>query len=155
IAYAIDAARSVPEIGRVVVSTDDPEIADIARGEGAEVPFLRPAALASDDAPEILAWRHMLDALDADHERPVDIMVSVPATCPLRDPADISATLSQLHMTGADLVITVSETHHNPYFTMVRLDESCAVRRLMPADGPVWRRQMAPKVWGITGVAYA
>ena len=63
IAHAIEHALAVPRIDRVIVSTDSPDIASVARDFGAEVPFLRPADLAADDSPEWLSWRHALNFL--------------------------------------------------------------------------------------------
>ena len=85
IAHAIDAALGSRFIQRVVVSTDDPEIADVARRYGADVPFLRPAELATDTAAEWLCWRHAIQFVNAEAGRlPLDLFVSVPATAPLR-----------------------------------------------------------------------
>ena len=61
IAHAIEHALAVPRIERVIVSTDSTDIAQVARDFGAEVPFMRPAELATDDSPEWLSWRHAVD----------------------------------------------------------------------------------------------
>src|SRR5947209_3702567 len=92
IAHAIDAALQTPGLDRVTVSTDDPAIADIARRSGADVPFMRPADLASDTASEWQAWRHAIHELQAQGQD-FDTFVSVPAVCPLRSPIDILACL--------------------------------------------------------------
>jgi CMP-N-acetylneuraminic acid synthetase len=63
IAWTIEAALMSTGIARVVVSTDDVELAQVARQWGAEVPFLRPPALAADDSPSIGALRHMVTEL--------------------------------------------------------------------------------------------
>ena len=62
IAWSIEHAKSVKRVDRVIVSTDSEEIARIAREYGAEVPFMRPAALATDNSPEWLSWQHSLGA---------------------------------------------------------------------------------------------
>src|SRR5437764_323228 len=66
IAHAIDVARATPGIETVIVSTDDPAIADVARRFGAEVPFVRPAELAQDKSSEWLAWRHAIEWVRAE-----------------------------------------------------------------------------------------
>src|SRR5690606_14672723 len=58
IAHSIEVGLATPGVETVIVSTDDAEIAAVARAYGAEVPFLRPAELAQDSSPEWLAWRH-------------------------------------------------------------------------------------------------
>ena len=63
IAWSIEHARAVERIDRIIVSTDSHEIADVARQNGAEVPFMRPKDLSSDTSPEWLAWRHALNYL--------------------------------------------------------------------------------------------
>src|SRR5687767_5970077 len=63
IAYSIEAARASRFIERVIVSTDDPEIAKVAQQYGAEIPFIRPAELAQDNSPEWLAWQHAVRSL--------------------------------------------------------------------------------------------
>lgn len=67
IGHAVAHARSSARITRIVVSTDDPEIADVARAAGAEVPFMRPSEYAQDDSPDLDVFRHALNWL-RDHE---------------------------------------------------------------------------------------
>ena len=77
IAHAIVCAKACPSLGCVNVSTDDKEIATIARDWGADVPFIRPAELAADNSPEWAAWQHAVQTM-ADLGRPFDILVSLP-----------------------------------------------------------------------------
>lgn len=154
IAWAIDHARAVTRIDRVLVSTDCPEIAAVAKESGAEVPFLRPAELARDDSPEWLAWRHAMEFLrQADGAYP-ERFVSVPATAPLRLPLDIDNCLDDYERGGADIVVTVTDAHRSPYFNMVTRDESGAAKLVIPPQMQVSRRQDAPVVYDMTTVAY-
>lgn len=155
IGWSIDTARGSRLVDRVVVSTDDEEIAEIARGYGAEVPFLRPPELATDQAPEWKAWQHLVRFLAATPGfEPVDVLVSVPATAPLRLSDDIDACITRLVNSDADVVLTVTPSHANPAFNMVVLDETDTARIVMPMQG-VYRRQGAPAVYTITGGVYA
>lgn len=154
IAHAIAAARASSMLERVVVSTEDAEIATIARAHGAEVPFMRPPELAQDDSPEWLAWRHALRTLAEQDGRLMDVLVSVPTTSPLRAPADIDACVRRLLDTDADIVITVTPTDRNPYFNMVAIEEDRA-RLVMTPPATIERRQDAPVVYDMTTVAYA
>ena len=154
LAHAIDAARASTLVDRVIVSTDDEEIADVARHYGAEVPFMRPADLARDDSPEWAAWRHAIKTLSELDWRPVDVLVSVPTSAPLRSPADVDGCVQRLLQGDADIVITVTPAARNPYFNMVTLDSDRA-RLVMPPAAPVSHRQAAPPVYDVTTVAYA
>ncbi|SBW09741.1 CMP-N-acetylneuraminic acid synthetase [uncultured Alphaproteobacteria bacterium] len=150
--HAIDVAKAVPGIARVVVSTDDPMIAEAARGAGAEVPFLRPAGLATDTAPEWLAWQHAIRALREEGD-PVEVFLSLPTTAPLRRPVDVACCIDTLASGDADIVITVREAERNPYFNMVRRETDGSVR--LAVEGVYHRRQDAPPIFDITTVAYA
>ena len=155
LAHAIAAAKDAKWLERVVVSSDDPEIAEVARRHGAEVPFLRPAELAADDAPEWLAWRHAVRTLEATGERlKIDVLVAVPTTSPLRVAGDVDACVEALLESDADVVITVTPAARSPYYNMVVLNDGYA-RPVIHASGPLHRRQDAPRVFDMTTVAYA
>jgi CMP-N-acetylneuraminic acid synthetase len=156
IAYAIEAARASSLIERVIVSTDDAEIADVSLEWGAEVPFMRPAELARDDSPEWLAWQHAIQMLDGQSgSSPWDALVSVPTTSPLRKVEDIDACIAKLLGGDADIVITVRKAERSPYFNMVTLDAQGGARLVIAPDRPTFRRQDAPDVFDVTTVAYA
>lgn len=149
---AVRAAKAVNRITRVILSTDDPEIADVGRAFGAETPFMRPAELASDTASELDAWRHALSWAQA--HGGVDIFVSLPAVCPLRDPADVDRCIDLLQASpDADIVVTIAEGHQNPWFNMVKIDEN-GFASIAAGDGKLVRRQDAPVLYNLVAVAY-
>lgn len=155
IAWAIDAARQSLHISQVFVSTDSREIADVALKYGAVVPFIRPAELASDHAPERLAWRHAVAWEQSQTEHPrMEIMVAVPTTTPLRTGADIDACIDLFCEGGAETVIGVTPSARHPSFNMVTLDEQHYARIAMPLPEKLHRRQDAPQVYNITTAAY-
>lgn len=154
IGWAIEQARAVARIRRIIVSTDSPEIAAVARGFGAETPFLRPVELARDDSPEWLAWRHALSFVQTEEGKLPQAMVSVPVTAPLRLPIDIDNCLDVYAQGGADMVITVTDAHRNPYFNMVKSLPDGTVGLVIPPEHGVMRRQDAPAVFDMTTVAY-
>lgn len=153
LARAIQTASSVPEIDLVVVSTDSPEIAEAARAAGAEVPFLRPAELATDEAPEWLVWRHAITALSKVVSPTLEAMVSIPCTAPLRQPADVSSCISVFRENECDAVITVTEARRHPAFNMIRIEEGF-VSLACPQPVELTRRQDAPALFDICTVAY-
>lgn len=155
IGRAIRAAHACDEVGRVVVSTDDEEIADTARRFGAEVPWLRPAELATDDASEWLAWRHAVTALASAEGGVPDILVSVSPTAPLRSPNDISRCIARFRQGDCDLVVTGSESRHHPAFNMVVVGDDGLARVSMTSAAPRARRQdVEHGMWDLTTVAY-
>ena len=154
ITWAIDQARAVKRISRVIVSTDSEEIAAVARKAGADVPFLRPAELAQDKSPEWLVWRHALNHLkETDGDYP-DALIVVPATAPLRTVEDLERCLDEYEKGGTDMVITVTDANRSPYFNMVKVLSDGAVGLVIPPEGSITRRQDAPVVYDMTTVAY-
>ncbi len=154
IAWSIEQAMSVKRIRRVIVSTDSLEIADIARSFGAEVPFLRPEHLANDHSPEWLAWRHALNFISEEDGIMPDAMVCVPVTSPLRLPSDIDRCIDVFQSGDADIVLTVTEAHRNPYFNMVKYIDTDTVNLVFPFTDTISHRQEAPKVFDLATVAY-
>lgn len=154
IAWSIEQALAVKRIERVIVSTDSEEIAQVAREYGAQVPFIRPAELAQDNSPEWLAWRHALNYLQEKDGTMPTAMVSVPATAPLRLPADIENCLDEYEKGDADIVITVSEANRSPYFNMVKTNEDGTVGLVIPPQTAIARRQDVPVVYDMATVAY-
>lgn len=124
IGWTIDAARGASSVGRVIVSTDSEDIARVARECGAEVPFLRPAELATDDAKSIGLLKHALEWF-AEHEgyRP-DAVVQLKPTNPLRTSAHIDAAVRLFaDLPDADAVITVRPVREHPYKTWKRTED--------------------------------
>lgn len=154
IAWSIEHALAVKRIARVIVSTDSEEIAAVARNYGAEVPFIRPAELAQDDSPEWLAWRHALNFLRETTGQLPAVMVSVPTTAPLRVPLDIENCLDEYEKGEADIVITITDAHRNPYFNMVKINADGTVGLVNPPQLASARRQDTPMVYDITTVCY-
>lgn len=146
IGWSIEQAKACPEITRVIVSTDDPDIAGVAREFGAEVPFLRPAELATDTAGKWEVWQHALSFVDQELTWPVDLFVDLDCTSPLREVADISNAINELLNEDVDGVFTICEARKNPYFNLVEYEgEYLRISKKLPH--PVVYRQDAPKVY--------
>jgi N-acylneuraminate cytidylyltransferase len=154
IAWSIEHALAVKRIERIFVSTDSEEIATVARDHGAEVPFIRPAEFARDSSPEWQAWQHALNYLSDTGGALPEAMVSVPTTAPLRKPLDIDNCLDEYEKGDADMVITVTEAHRNPYFNMVKVNSDGTVGLVIPPQSAITRRQDAPMVYDMATVAY-
>lgn len=152
IVYTVEQALACPGVDGVYVSTDDPEIARVARAAGAEVPFLRPAELATSSAPKIPVIQHLVEQVERLGVR-VQRIVDLDPTSPLREIADIRACM-QLLDAGTDVVITGYEAEKNPYFNMVEMQPDGLVSLVRKPRQPVESRQQAPKVFAMNASIY-
>ncbi len=123
IEYTIEAALKSGLFERVVVSTDSPEVAEVARRGGAEAPFLRDASLADDFTPVSAVTNDVLVRLDPEGEI-YGAVCQLMANCPLRTDADILDSYAQLTATGAGSQISVVRYGwQNPWWAMQRSDD--------------------------------
>ena len=153
IAWTIEASRRSLSLSRVIVSTDDEEIAAVARTWGAEVPFVRPAKLASDDASHICVVRHAVEWLGRHESWSADYVVTLQPTCPLRTAEDIDGAIDLALTAGSDAVVGVVEARDHPYLTR-RLFESGVLEEFVPCDLVYPRRQDLPRAYAINGAIY-
>jgi len=154
IVRAINQAKELKEINRVIVSTDSKEIANLAIDAGAEVPFMRPIELAKDNAPEWLVWRHALENIKKKDGNFPDILIVIPVTAPLRTVVDLKNCLIEYQKGNADIIITVTDSHRNPYFNMVKVDEEGLASLVISPEKNITRRQDTPNIYDMTTVAY-
>lgn len=135
IAYSIAAGLAAKHISRVIVSTDDDEIAEIAHRWGAEVPFMRPARLSHDDTPDLPVFQHALKWL-AKHENCVpDVIVQLRPTSPFRPPECVDQAIEiLLSDDAADSVRGVVPSGQNPY-KMWRFDKRGYMHPLLKVPG--------------------
>ncbi len=123
LAYSIAAGRRAECTTRVIVSTDDQEIAEIARDYGAEVPFMRPAELAQDDTPDLPVFRHALGWLESEEGYLPEVVVQLRPTSPLRPLNCVDQAVEILLANSeADSVRAVVPSGQNPY-KMWRINE--------------------------------
>jgi CMP-N,N'-diacetyllegionaminic acid synthase len=155
LAYTCEAASGSTQIARVVLSTDDEQIAAVGRRCGVQVPFMRPPELSQDDTPSILVAQHAIRWL-ADHERWLtDILVLLQPTSPLRQSHHIDAALAAMRDADADTVVSVVKVPHrySPY-NIMRV-EADHLRDFW--EGPLpfdrFRRQNLPVLYARNGPA--
>jgi CMP-N-acetylneuraminic acid synthetase len=148
--HSIQIAQQVSAITKIFVSTDSDEIAAVANSYSVEV-IRRPEHLASDTAPEWLAWRHAIDYLNGRGEQ-FDLFVSLPATSPLRSVDDVCKCLAAADE-STDIVVTVTAASRSPYFNMLVRDKDGS-SQLVCSSSNIHRRQDAPEVYDMTTVAY-
>ncbi len=111
LAYSIAAALKTPSVNRVVVSTDDPEIAAVAQEYGADVVW-RPAEISSDTATSESALLHVLDHLKESEGYQPDLLVFMQCTSPLTLPEDVEGTIQALLKNEADSAMAVAPFHY-------------------------------------------
>jgi CMP-N-acetylneuraminic acid synthetase len=122
IAYSIAAGHKSRQVTRVILSTDDEEIAEVARAYGGEVPFLRPADLARDETPDLPVFQHALNWLAEKEGYLPEAVVQLRPTSPIRPPDCVDRAISALlEHRGTDSVRSVIPSGQNPY-KMWRLD---------------------------------
>ena len=153
IGWTIEQALASGVADKVYVSTDCEQIADVARGLGACVPFLRPAHLATAIAGKLPVIRHLVDWIEA-NEGQVTRIVDLDPTSPLRDLSDIQACVDLLD-DETDVVITGYPADKNPYFNMVERKPSGFYERVCKPDRELAGRQAAPPVFSMNASIYA
>lgn len=153
IAHTIEQARQSRYIDRTIVSTEDSGIAGIARACGAEVPFVRPAYLAADNAATVDVLLHAISWFEEREGYDFDILVLLHATAPLRNADDIDNCIKMLLEKKADNVFSVTESHRNPYFNMIEIADDGKVS--LSKEGRFASRQSAPKVYDMNASVYA
>jgi N-acylneuraminate cytidylyltransferase len=146
IAWTIEAAKKSAFIDRLILSSEDAEIIDVARSWGCEAPFVRPEDLASDDTPGIDPVLHALDALPG-----YDYVVLLQPTSPLRETADIDGCIGRCVDSDAPACVSVSAPAQHPYWTY-RMDGAGHLSPLF--DKVPDRRQDLPDVYALNGAVY-
>ncbi len=159
IVYSIEQALAAPSLSRVIVSTDDNEIAQIAKQAGAEVPFIRPAELATDTAHTCPVLEHTARWLEDNEGYMVDAIVTLQPNCPLRTPKDIEGVIRLYKELKCDTLMSVSPAKTAPWSVWVVDKKSKGyIQRIMkyptgenPAN--LERQQLIP-VYEANGILY-
>lgn len=153
IAYTCESAIASKLMSRVIVSTDDKNIAEVAEKCGVEAPFLRSEALSQDDTPSLPVIQHSVEWLAENEGYRADAVMILQPTSPLRKPCHIDGAIEAMNKTNADTVVSVIEAPHryNPVSLMSMTDNG----GLKPyAEGPmILRRQDKPVVYARNGPA--
>jgi CMP-N,N'-diacetyllegionaminic acid synthase len=154
LAYTAIAAQRATLLTRVVLSTEDEEIADVGRRWGLDVPFMRPPELARDDTPGIAVLEHVVQQLESQGDR-YDAIFTLQPTNPLRRPEDIDGAIRLFERTGADSVISFVDAGEKHPARMKYIDADGRV--IDPPFGEHTegqRRQDLPKLYLREGSVY-
>lgn len=150
LAHSIRVAQQIAEVDSIFLSTDCVEIAEAGSAYGAEI-ILRPEHLASDTAPEWLAWQHAIESAKSTHGD-FDCFLSLPPTAPCRSVDDVKSCLVSL-VSDADLVLAITPSHRSPWFNMV-VQTGNGYLKLIENGDQIKRRQDVPVCFDLTTVAY-
>ena len=152
IQYAIDTARACAVSEKdICLSTDDEQIATVAKDYGLEVPFLRPTELATDTAGTYEVLLHALTEMEKYNTCTYDVLVLLQPTSPFRKPKHVQEAL-MLYSPTIDMVVSVKEAESNPYFTLFEENGEGWLEK--SKKGNFTRRQDAPTVWELNGAVY-
>ncbi|WP_339215287.1 acylneuraminate cytidylyltransferase family protein [Solibacillus sp. FSL W8-0372] len=147
IAWTINEAKKSRYIDKLILSSEDDEIIEVAKQYGCEVPFKRPLELSQDDTPGIAPVLHAIEQCPG-----YDYVVLLQPTSPLRTVEDIDGSIEKLLMNDADFCVSVTEPDKSPYW-MYNLNEG-KMSPLIPQGELVTRRQDLPKAYALNGAVY-
>lgn len=148
IAWTIEEAKKSQHIDRLVLSSEDQEIIEVAKRCGCEVPFVRPAELAKDDTPGVAPVLHALKELPG-----YDYVVLLQPTSPLRRVDDIDGCIEKCIYARSKSCVSVKEVDESP-FHMYLLDKSNKIKPLFEHGENFSCRQDLPKVHVLNGAVY-
>ncbi|MBB5149734.1 acylneuraminate cytidylyltransferase family protein [Ureibacillus thermosphaericus] len=148
IAWTIEEAKKSKYITRLILSSDDDEIIEIAKRYGCEVPFKRPAELAKDDTPGIETVLHTIEKCPG-----YDYVVLLQPTSPLRTVEDIDECIEFFINKNIDFCVSVTQSEKSPYW-MYKVDKSADMKPLIHLNEMVTRRQDLPASYALNGAIY-
>ena len=154
LAYSIAAAKKSKLITHTIVSTDDKEIAEVAKKFGGEVPFLRPKELAEDKTPHVPVMKHAIEFMEKKLGVVFDYAVILQPTSPFRLPEDIDKTLEKLIKSGADSAVTLVDVDNYHPVKAKKLEGDKVLPYCFPEPEGT-RRQDFPPAYRRSGAVYA
>ncbi len=155
IAYSIESAKESDLITHSIVSTDDPEIAEVARKCGGEVPFMRPAELAIDTAGHVGVMQHAVKFMEEKLGLTFDYAVIFQPTSPFRTKDEVDGTIQKLIDIGADSAVSIFEIDSTYHPIKVKKLEGDRVLPYCMEEPEGKRRQDLPKAYRRSSAIYA
>lgn len=152
IAHTIKQARNSKYISRIIVSTENEEIAMISKKYGAEIPFMRPNRLANDSSTTNEVIEYTIKELERREGYKPDLICLLQCTSPLRTNYDIDNTISKLFNTNSDSAVSITEAKSNPYWTNILVDDR--LEYFIEEGKKIKRRQDLPKIYELNGAVY-
>lgn len=154
IAWTIEQALASRYLDRLVVSTDDKEIAEISKKYGADVPFMRPKELAKDNAKGIDVVLHAIYWLkENDNRRQYDLIILLQPTSPLKTTEDIDKAIELLFLKEAKAIVSVCEVDHHPLWANTLPEDGC-MKDFIKQEIMNKNRQELPVFYRLNGAIY-
>ncbi len=153
IVHAIECGLQNEVIDHLIVSTDSKKIAAVARDSGAEVPFMRPKELATDEAPMLPVIEHAIIETEKHYAEQVDCLILIDPTAPLRSINDLTGAFELFRSGDCDAVVSGSVARRNPYFNMVQ-KKSTYYTLVNNSSQMIGRRQDAPEVFDLNTIVF-
>lgn len=156
ISYAIDAALKSQYIDKVVVSTEDAEIAEVARKYKAETPFIRPKSLAGDKSSTLSVLVHAVKKIEQILEYKLDIVVLIQPTSPFVTAADIDKSVIKLIKSKANSCVSVCEVKERPEWMFLLDTKNSYIKRpfFLGKLSKKPTRQLFPTIFRLNGAVY-
>ncbi len=154
IAHTIKVAKDWGKADRIVCSTDSEEIAKAAREAGAEVPFMRPAELATDESSKMDVIRHAVYESEKKYGENYNTIVDLDVTSPVRTVEDLEGCLKIFQEKDLDSVFSVTNARKSPYFNVVELNDEGYAHLSKEPLSPIVRRQDSPEVYDMNASIY-
>ena len=156
IAYSIEAAKKSKYVDLIIVSTDSAQYAEIAKEYGAEVPFLRPSELATDNSPEMETTQHLMQWIEDssnDFNENLSIIIRLQPTSPLRTSEDIDKGLELFESNKAESIIGVTECPVTPLWTNT-LPGNLSMHNFISPEIRLKNRQDFPTYYQLNGALF-
>ena len=151
ILYTVEAAKKVFQDQHIYVSTDSQEIKNTVESSGLEVPFLRPAELATDTSSSEDVLKHAIKEA-VKKGLLFDAVVLLQPTSPFRNEEHIQSAITEFEKDPESLLLSVTEARENPYYTLMEEDKDGFLQKSKEAT--FTRRQDCPSVWNVNGAIY-
>jgi CMP-N,N'-diacetyllegionaminic acid synthase len=148
--YAIDLARRFAKDGDICLSTDNTQIIDTAQKHKLKVPFIRPDSLSSDNSGSYEVMLHAVNHFESEGKK-YDAIVLLQPTSPFRLKTHLTKAIKEFK-DGIDLVVSVKESHANPYWNLFKENKNGFLEKYFP--GTYTRRQDTPKSFEYNGAIY-
>lgn len=151
--YTIKAAQTSRALDKLIFSSEDESLIDIAKRAGVEVPFVRPQELATDQASSLSVVQHAIEYLEAQGEY-FDAVCLLQVTTPMRRTSDIDEAISRFVESGVDALVSVIPVPHqyNPHWVL--LEKEAGALKWAAGDKVIGRRQELPKAYIRDGSIY-
>ena len=155
IAYTIESASGLTDrLHRLIVSTDDAEIAEVALKYGAEVPFMRPPELAGDKVPMVPVLQHAVRTIEQMDKITLDWVLLLQPTCPFRSPEDIRASIDLAAQGGCDSVISVVRVFAHHPILMKKIENDQLLPFVIEEKEGTRRQDYTPPAYMRNGCIY-